>query len=212
MGGFSYAQLDAQSVIFLNHKMKAIMKKGLSVFVIASAALLAAGCSTTSGVAHYKASTKNVLAIQDHVGDKKDIKVRLNDFTAAQGMNDTQMCRAMGTVSVGGGHTPSQFIQEAMQEELYMAQVYSNSAPVVISGRLDSLKFSSVSPANWEIALTLTSSNGTSYQTVARHDFDTSWDAISACKNVSDAFPMAVQATLKRVFSDARFKALIAAK
>lgn len=176
------------------------------------AALVAAsfttGCSTTSTVAQYKASTRNVMTIQDYVGSS-DRKVKLNNFTAAPGVNESMWCRAMGPISVGSGKTPAQFIHDALEEELFLGKAYSDTARDVISGHVDEIKFSSVSPANWEIALTLSSSTGTSYQTKAKFDFDTSWDAISACKNVADAFSPAVQETLKKAVSDGRFKALM---
>lgn len=183
------------------------MKKIIVVSVIAAFVALASGCSTVSSVAQYKASTKNVITIKDQVGTS-DKKVKLADFTSAEGVDGT-WCRAVGPVSIGSGKTLAQFIGEALQEELFMAGVYSTGAPVTLSGHLDQAKFSSIAPANWEIALTLASSNGTSYQSKVRHNFSSSFDAISACKNVTDAFPAAVQETLKQAVSDPRFKALL---
>lgn len=167
--------------------------------------LLATGCSTTSGGAQYKAATENVIAIQEQLGD---VKVKLFDFTAAPGVNDSHMCRALGSLSIGAGKTPSQFIHDALQEELFMARAYATNAPVAISGRVDAMSFSSVAPANWSLTLTLSSSNGSSYQVQSVYEYATSWSAPSACKNVSDAFAPAVQALLKKAVSDARFKAL----
>ncbi len=169
--------------------------------------LAISGCSTTSSGAQYKASMKNIVAIKDQVGSL-DKKVKLEDFSAANGANDTAWCRGMGPVSIGAGKTPSSFIHEALYEELFMAGIYSSTAPLTISGRLDEIKFSSVSPAYWEMAITLKSSNGTSYQTKNRYGFDTSWDAFSACKNVADAFPSAVQELLKQAILDNKFKTL----
>lgn len=185
------------------------MQIRLFVLAVVACSSLLTGCSTTSGGADYKASTRNVIAIQEHAGTKEN-KVKLMDFTAGPGVNDTQWCRANGPVTIGGGKTPSQFIHDALQEELFLAQVYSNSANTVISGRVEEAKFSSVTPANWEITLTLSSNTGATYQTKARYEFDSSWNAMSACKNVADAFAPAVQETLKRAISDARFRSLFA--
>lgn len=177
------------------------------VAVLCVSGLALSGCSTVSSVAQYKASTKNIIAIQEQVG-KSDKKVKLADFTSAPGL-DGSWCRAVGPVSLGSSKTYSQFIHEAMQEELFTAGVYSSNAPLVLSGHLDDVKFSTVSPAYWEITLTMASNNGTSYQTKSRYDFDTSYAAISACKNLTDAFPGAVQETLKQVISDPKFKSLM---
>lgn len=182
------------------------MTRTLLTASLLAAAALVAGCSTTSGGTPYKASTHNVIAIQEHA---EGSKVRLVDFTAANGANDTPWCRAAGPISIGSGKMPAQFIHDALQEELFLAQAYSPSAPTAISGRLDTLSFSSVTPANWEITLTLSSSTGASYQTKNIYEYETSWSAISACKNVADAFAPAVQDTLKKAISDARFKSLL---
>lgn len=182
------------------------MKRTLLVFSVAALATVIAGCSTTSGGTPYKASTHNVIAIQEQASGAK---VRLVDFTASADVSDSPWCRAMGPISIGSGKTPAQFIHDAFQEELFMAQAYSPTSETTISGRLESLTFSSVSPANWEIKLVLSSTTGASYEVHNRYEFDTSWTAIAACKNVADAFSPAVQDTLKKAVSDARFKTLL---
>ncbi|SIQ81327.1 hypothetical protein SAMN05421829_10719 [Aromatoleum tolulyticum] len=183
------------------------MNKFVTLSVLAGLTLLASGCSTVSSVAQYKASTRNVITIKDQLGNS-DKKVKLADFTSADGI-DGSWCRAVGPVSIGSGRTLAQFVGDALQEELFMAGIYSSGAPVALSGHLDEAKFSSITPAAWEITLTLTSSNGYSYQTKSHYSFSTSFDAISACKNVTDAFPAAVQETLKQVVSDPRFKNML---
>ena len=186
-----------------------MMKLRALSFCVLSCAFLMVGCSTTSNQMQYKYSTKNVLLIEDYMGSN-GLKVKTIDFTSAPGVNESPMCRAVGSISFGSGKTAAQFIHDAFQEELFLAKAYSNSSSQVISGRVDKLDFSSISPANWEIGLTLSSSNGYSYSIENKYTFDTSWAAISACKNVTDAFALAVQSTLNKAVSDARFKALLA--
>ena len=185
------------------------MLKKTALIVSLTAAFLA-GCSTTSTV-QYKASTRNVIAIEDYVRDT-GAKVKTNDFTAAPGVEGNPWCRANGPISLGSGKTAAEFVREALQEELFLAKAYASNAPVSIGGRIDKLTFSSVSPASWEIGLTLVSSNGQSLQVENSHRFDTSWDAWSACKNVADAFAPAVQSTLTKAVNDPRFKGLLMAK
>lgn len=182
--------------------------RSTATLLLVLSTVLAAGCSTTSSGAHYKASTQNVISIQEKA---TGAKVRLADFTAAPGADKPSWCRAVGPVAIHGGRTASQFIHDALQEELFLAQIYSTSAPIEISGRLDSLSFSTVSPANWQMTLTLSSSTGASYQVTNRHDFGTSFNAVSACKNTADAFAPAVQDTLKKAIADPRFKSLVQA-
>lgn len=177
-----------------------------AIVTAATMALLAGCATTTSGGAPYKASTHNVISIQEQAGGAK---VRLMDFTTAAGVSESPWCRANGPISIGSGKTPAQFIHDALQEELFIAHAYSPNASTMVSGRLDELSFSSVSPANWVISLTLSSSTGASYQIKNIYEYETSWAAINACKNVADAFAPAVQDTLKKAISDARFKTLI---
>lgn len=181
------------------------MKRTTIAIAVAVLATVLSGCSTTSGGTPYKASTHNVITIQEQAAG---VKVRLLPFTAAADVSDSPWCRANGPISLGSGKSPAQFIHDAFQEELFMAQAYSTSAPTAISGRLDALTFSSISPANWEIAITLSSTTGASYQVKNRYEYETSWNAFDACKNVADAFAPAVQDTLKKAVSDARFKTL----
>lgn len=183
----------------------------MAVSAAVCATMLATGCSTTSSSVQYKASTKNVVAIEDYVRDT-GAKVKTSDFTSAPGVDGSPWCRANGPVSFGSGKSASQFIQEALQEELFLAKAYASNAPVSIGGTVDKLTFSSVTPASWDIGLTLTSSNGEVLRVEQSHRFDTSWDAWSACKNVADAFAPAVQSTLAKAVSDPRFKALLVMK
>ena len=81
---------------------------------------LLAGCSTTSSPVQYKASTKNVVAIEDYVRDTA-AKVKTADFVSGPGVEGSPWCRANGPVSFGSGKTAAQFIQEALQEELFLA-------------------------------------------------------------------------------------------
>ena len=55
------------------------------------------------------------------------------------------------------------FIKEAFQEELFLAQAYDSKAPVIIEERIERMSFSSVSPANWEIAMRVSSNKFIGY-------------------------------------------------
>lgn len=186
------------------------MIKKITIVTCLTTAFLA-GCSTTSTPVQYKASTRNVVTIEEYVRDT-GAKVKTNEFSAAPGVEGSPWCRANGPVSLGSGKTAAEFIREAFQEELFLAKAYAGNAPVSIGGRIDKLTFSSVTPANWEIGITLMSSNGKTLQVENTHRFDTSWDAWSACKNVADAFSPAVQGVLSKAVSDPRFKSLLTAK
>lgn len=179
------------------------MKKILSVTVAST--LFLAGCSTTNSVP-YKASTSNVITIQQSLG-KSGKKVSLGEV-AAKGINEAPTCRLAGPVNVAPGKTLSQYIKDAFQEELFLAGVYSPNSKNVINGTITALDFSSVSPASWTVTMSVSSNVSSGYSVSSNYPFNTSFDAYSACKNVANAFGPAVQNLLKQVVSHSQFNSL----
>ena len=177
----------------------------VAVKLIGSIVLLAimVGCETTNSIP-YKASTNNVIELQSKLKDR-GIEVGLGDIVLAAGVEENLLCRLNGPVKVAPGKTMAEYIKDAMQEELFMAQAYSNSASTILSGTIDEIKFSSVSPAYWEITMTTKSNHYDGYQVKTRYEFNTSYTAYSACRNVADAFGPAVQTLIKEIISHEEF-------
>lgn len=172
----------------------------------AGIAVLATGCSTTNSIP-YKASTANVIAIQQTL-ESQGKKVSVGKVAMASGVEESPTCRLMGPIKVAPGKALSQYIKEAFVEELFMAKAYSPSSKSVIRAKIENIKFSSVSPASWEIAMSVRSTSSPGYKVSINYGFDTSWDAYSACKNVADAFGPAVQALLGKVVTHSQFSTL----
>ena len=184
------------------------MKLNKVIFWIMGASIVTIfGCATTNSIP-YKASTSNVIAIQQ-IFQESGKKVSLGSVITAPGVKESPMCRLNGPIKVSPGKSPTQYIKDAFQEELFMAQVYSPNAPVSINCRVDALSFSSVSPANWKLIMTVSSNKSEGYTVSIEYPFSTSWDAYSACKNVADAFGPAVQELLKQVVTHPQFKSLV---
>lgn len=182
------------------------MKRTTSTLIALLGALALTGCETTNSIP-YKASTANVISIQQTLqADGK--KVALGNILMAPGVEESPLCRLMGPVKVAPGKSLPQYIREAFQEELFMAQVYQPNSPTVISGRLEALSFSSVSPASWTITMSVSSNSSPGYTVTTKYAFDTSWSARSACKNAADAFGPAVQELLKQVVTNPKFGSL----
>lgn len=174
--------------------------------ILIASVIALSGCSTTNSIP-YKASTANVISIQQRL-ESKGKKVSIGSIAPASGVEESPMCRLMGPVIVAPGKTLSQYIKDAFQEELFMAQVYSPNAPTTINGKIQALSFSSVSPAYWKIAMAVSSNTSSGYSVSIEYPFNTSWDAYSACKNVADAFGPAVQELLKQVVTHPQFSSL----
>ena len=162
------------------------------------------GCSTTNSIP-YKASTNNIVTMQSKL-QPTSAKVRLGSFTLANGVDEAPNCRLLGPVKVSPGKSIGAYIQEAFQEELFAAGAYSPTTKTTISGVINKLNFSSMlGSASWTINVTVNSSNGTSYPVSVDYPFETSFNAVSACKNVADAFGPATQELIKQIINNSKF-------
>lgn len=183
------------------------MKHPALVASVLVASLLLTACETTNSIP-YKASTANVISIQQSL-QTQGKKVSIGKVSLAPGVEESPLCRLNGPVKVAPGKSLSQYIADAFQEELFMAQVYQPNASTVIEGRIEKLSFSSVSPASWDIAMSVKSNFSEGYTVNVNYPFETSWTAYSACKNVADAFGPSVQELLKQVVTHPGFSALV---
>jgi hypothetical protein len=182
--------------------------KSMHLLVLVSVVtFIVSGCSTTNSIP-YKASTANVITIQQKL-QTQGKKVAIGSVQMAPGIDESPLCRLAGPVVVAPGKTLPQYIKDAFQEELFLAQVYLPNAASTINARVDALTFSSVSPASWNISMYVSSNTKPQgYSVKLNYPFNTSWDAMSACRNVADAFGPAVQELLKQVVNDPGFSAL----
>ena len=178
------------------------MKKLALVIALTSAVILS-GCSTTNSIP-YKVSTANVIKMQE-VLKASGKTINVGTITTADGVSESPMCRLMGPVKVAPGKSTTQYIADALQEELFLAQVYDTTAKTSLSATVTDLSFSSVYPATWTIGMNVSSNNGTAYSVKTEYEFNTSWDAVSACKNVADAFGPAVQDLIGKIVNAPEF-------
>lgn len=180
--------------------------KNYRILLALAIAALATGCSTTNSIP-YKASTENVIAIQQTL-EAQGKRVTVGTVAMAPGIEESPTCRLMGPIKVAPGKSLAQYIKDAFVEELFMAKAYAPNSQSVINAKIDSIKFSSVSPASWDIVMSVSSSNSPGYSVSINYGFSTSWDAYSACKNVADAFGPAVQSLLGKVVTHPQFSTL----
>ena len=166
-----------------------------------------AGCATTNSIP-YKASTNNVIELQNTL-KSSNLKVSLGKFDLANGIDEDMNCRMLGPLKVSPGKSVAIYVKDALQEELFLAQSYDSSSSNVIEARIERLAFSSVSPANWEIAMRISSNKSPGYSVDVKYKFDSSFDAFSACRNVADAFAPAVQELLHQVIYNPKFASLV---
>jgi hypothetical protein len=72
------------------------------------------------------------------------------------------------------------------------------------------MHFTTAGPAEWELRVTLISSNGRRLTIAENYEFNWHFDGMSACREVTTAMPLAVQALIKRAVQHPEFPALLA--
>ena len=163
-----------------------------------------AACSTMQP-ARYSISVDNVQALKKY----EDASLMISEFTQSTSFNSA--CRLMGPIEPADGLTFSEFISKAFNDELKMAGVYSESG-VKISGDITKVDFSSSSGlvnGFWDIAVTLTSSNGSALSTQNKYTFKSGYDAITACNATADALAPAVQDLIQKAVTNPKFESLL---
>jgi hypothetical protein len=161
------------------------------------------GCSTYSAN-RYSISVDNVTALKRINGTK----VNVGGFTATNPGKSEIMCRGVGPIKTPDGQTFENFIKKALVDELKMAESFSTSAPITLTGNLDSIDFSSNS-GNWILALTISSSNGKSVSVSENYSYTTSFYGETACNQTAQALMPAVQNVIAKVVQNSEFLKLI---
>lgn len=175
--------------------------------LLGTAVLALSACETTSS-RPYTVSTENIMAFQSALSPSGQ-KVQVADFSLAEGVSDNMTCRALGALEVAPGKSPVEFIQGAMQDELFNAGVIDVQNGEVIKGRIEELDFNSFGTGSWDISLNVSSSHLPEGYTVStNYKFKSSYSAINACQNVIDAFTPAVQELIGNVVKDTQFNSL----
>ena len=179
----------------------------MRIVTLIATLLLLGACETTSS-RPYKASTDNILAIQQAIG-QTNAKVQLGTFAAAQGIDTEPTCRAMGALEVAPGQSPVDYIKDALQEELFNAGVYDINNGTLINAEITELNFNSFGTGSWSVGLKASSTSLPSgYQVNVEYSFKTSFSAISACQNVIDAFQPTISELLNKLVTHPQFPSL----
>lgn len=183
-----------------------LIHKGVTMkklIVLSAIAILVSGCSTYSA-SRYSISTDNVVALRSLNGKT----VNIGTFSASTPGQTEIMCRGVGPIKTPDGEPFADFVRKALLDELRIANAYSSSAPVMITGNLDAIDFSSNS-GNWNLALTVKSSNGKSMSVSESYKYTSSFYGETACNQTAQAFMPAVQNLVGKVVRSPEFMALV---
>jgi len=175
----------------------------MKYFVLALAVISLNGCSTYA-VQRYSNSTDNVMALREI----KDKKIKIGAFTSKQPSTASIMCRGVGPIKTPDGETYPEYVRKALIDELKIADVYSADAPITLTGQLNDIDFSSNS-GNWNLSLTVTSTNGESLTATEDYKYTTSFYGETACNQTAQAVMPAVQDLIGKVVRNPEFKSLL---
>ncbi|WP_313027089.1 hypothetical protein [Pseudomonas lopnurensis] len=168
--------------------------------ILAAFASLTVGCSTYNANP-YGVSVDNVETLKSYSLDP----VSVGTFEAAEPGQATITCRAAGPVRVSPSFEG--YIQKALTDELKLAGLYAPSSPLMLTGRLEQVDFSSgMTDGNWNFVLTLRNARNESYTTRSSFPFAGSFVADKACQEVAQAFGQSVQQLIADLVRDPEFK------
>jgi len=171
--------------------------------VIVLAAFLAAGCSVS---AHpYAVHPDTITALRAHTGKT----VTMTDFTSDKPGKSEILCRAANMIQTPGGVPFERYVGDAFKTELLVAGIAAPTAPVTLGGHLERMHFTTAGEAEWELRVTLTSSNGRRLTIAEDYAFNWHFDGISACREASTAMALAVQALVRKAVKHPEFAALL---
>jgi hypothetical protein len=175
------------------------------VCVVVFAVLVFAGCSTYAA-SRYAISADTVRTLRSFKGQT----VSVGEFTAQKPGQSEITCRGVGPIKTPDGEPFEMFIRKALIDELTIAETYATNAPVVLTGRLDDIDFSSgMTDAAWKIALSIRSSNGKTLSVVENYRFKSSFVGETACNQTAHALMPAVQNVVGKLVRDPAFAELI---
>lgn len=164
---------------------------------------LLTGCSTYAA-SRYSINADNVVALRQLSGKT----VGVGQFTSTQPPQSEVVCRAVGPIKTPDGESYSDFIRKALVDELKIAAIYSDNAPVMLTGNLNSIDVTTFT-GGWSLSLTVNSSNGRSLTESENYKFTSSYFGETACNQTAQAFMPAVQNLIGRVVRNPAFRSLI---
>lgn len=176
--------------------------------------LVSSACSSYT-IPRYGLSADNVLSLR-----KMGQKVNVGAFTGSPPGRAEIGCRGKGPVKTPDERPFEDYIRRALIDELKVAEMLSDSAPVTLTGNLGAIDFNSMKGA-WTMNITFVSSNGRSlllpilysYKTGPAFTFPQIGSQAAsderACTETAQAFPVAVQVLIARLVHHPDFPSLL---
>ncbi|WP_224798110.1 hypothetical protein [Idiomarina abyssalis] len=167
-----------------------------------SSVLLMTGCSVS--VDRYHVTADNQSKIK-----QLEEKFQVEEFTATT-TDYKVMCRLANNVALTDGHSFESYIQEALVEELKMAEAYTENGGVIIKGHLNDTAVSSgMTDAHWTLDMTISNSEGESFDVRHKREYDASFAGGIACsRDMPSSLAPTVQELIGKIVSHPEFERL----
>ena len=175
------------------------------VIPILAVVITLAGCSTYAAQ-RYSIAATNIVGLRAFRGQQ----VNVGPFSAAKPGRSEITCRAVGPIKTPDGEPFEEFIRKAFVADLDIAEVYSAAAPVTLTGHLDAIDFSSgLTDAAWDIAMTISSTNGKRLSVESHYSFAGNFVGEVACNQTAQALMPAVQDLIGKIIGHSDFATLL---
>jgi hypothetical protein len=170
--------------------------------IIAVGAALMTGCSTISTypLPQYSFSVDTVKALAKVVPRYVAVDY---PFTSAPGIANDIPCGA-GRLSTPFGEPVAQYVANAMQIELSIAERLNVDAPIRLGGHIDTFNYDQ-NASLWTMAMTIKSSNGEQFRVRHQHRYTTRL----GCTQAARAGMEAVQNLIESTVNNPSFPSLI---
>jgi len=164
------------------------------------------GCAVP--VDRYSATADNQIKIRTFQN-----KINVDKFTATK-TDYKVMCRLANNVEMPDGRSFEDYIQEAMIEELKMADAYSKDSEILIKGHLNDTDVSSgITDAHWTFDITISNKSGKSFTINHKREYSASFLGEIACRSdMPKSFLPTVQELIGEIFNHPDFDSLFDAQ
>jgi hypothetical protein len=172
-------------------------KKHFFCILTVAVALTTSGCASYV-TGRYTSSVDNAVALRAWKGQKVSVG-NFKDYTN----NAIMSCNYKGNITTMDGESYTQFIRNALITELKLADTYSVSAPIKITGALNRVDNSTAVAMDWTFDMSIAASNGYRFGVKEKYKFNGSvvGTAASTCGGSASAFVPAVQNIIGKIIS-----------
>ncbi|WP_027670962.1 hypothetical protein [Rheinheimera baltica] len=178
------------------------MRKHTAIFLVSIMAASLTACITYKAP-RYQSSAETLL----HLQQLEAAPVALKGISRPAGIKDHEQCQTQGQVKASGGY--ANYVDAALRSELANANLLADSAPVEITGYLQTVKFNSWKNS-WYLTLELMSSNGHKFTTQTTYRGEgRGYEEETSCLLVAQSMPSAVKQLLQDALTSKDFAALL---